>query len=689
MTDRNSDSHTFDQLIIDASSNQTDNKSMDTMDQMIPDNNSSNSNNNNPDTNNSTRMANIDFLPSDHPLMKRLQDTLTNQLNIKNNLITIELHDKQVSVKQLKQQRESLGIELYNIQHQLATLQHNTTKQYNTFTQLKHDKLKLDNIIQQKMVNTNEISKQRNELESLRKNKQSELDELKLKYNQIILYTNVLNDDINTQQNMTQSNELYLRQLEKSQLLHDYEINKLTTSCNELQHGIELIDITLNKQLNELQSGQNIIEQTKILITKLNEQKKLFMIDYNNSIKQINKLNSQLNQLNQQLIQHNETIRTLRNQLDGIKHNINESNQNHTKYQQLNQRLLSEIESVQQLITQCNNDSAELQSQLAQYNKECNELQNEIDSYDMKRSELIKESSVLEKNALHITSQRNKLQYELNELKLHNIQNQQHSNDIINQIQTNQHKIDSANDEIESIDNEMARIHVDLLNMNINYNELLQMKTILTNELNITESDTNTMKLQLNQIYKDIEKRQVEMSHINSQIDEMKHKQQQHQCDVDELLSPLEVTIHQLTYQLSQCKAQVNTAQKQWIQQQITLVSLIDTVDTNTHKYQELQQQHIVLQQKNIRLESINHTIKSDITELQHNNAQYHIQLNQLNDIIYRTGKDIEDITESNSKLSQQYMSNIQQLQVTSESNIQSINKLDIERNVLIDELME
>ena len=58
-----------------------------------------------------------------HPLMDRVQKSLLRQLMTEDNRLTLELREHRESLKVSTKSREQTGVELYNVQQQLAKLQ--------------------------------------------------------------------------------------------------------------------------------------------------------------------------------------------------------------------------------------------------------------------------------------------------------------------------------------------------------------------------------------------------------------------------------------------------------------------------------------------------------------------------------------------------------------------------------------
>lgn len=55
--------------------------------------------------------------------MDRLQNALSKQLNEENERLSLDLREKEESLKKLKFERESIGVQLYGVQQQLAKMQ--------------------------------------------------------------------------------------------------------------------------------------------------------------------------------------------------------------------------------------------------------------------------------------------------------------------------------------------------------------------------------------------------------------------------------------------------------------------------------------------------------------------------------------------------------------------------------------
>ena len=63
-----------------------------------------------------------DFIPTDHPMFKRLNDDIKRQLSQQHDDLDVQIRDKAEFNRKLTDQRETVGVELYTFQQQLAKL---------------------------------------------------------------------------------------------------------------------------------------------------------------------------------------------------------------------------------------------------------------------------------------------------------------------------------------------------------------------------------------------------------------------------------------------------------------------------------------------------------------------------------------------------------------------------------------
>jgi len=63
------------------------------------------------------------MMPADHPLMDRLQKSLKTQLEKTLEKLNYEIKETSEALKKVSNQRESVGVQLYGFQQQLAKLQ--------------------------------------------------------------------------------------------------------------------------------------------------------------------------------------------------------------------------------------------------------------------------------------------------------------------------------------------------------------------------------------------------------------------------------------------------------------------------------------------------------------------------------------------------------------------------------------
>jgi chromosome segregation ATPase len=82
---------------------------------------------------NSQNTNNLVVLDPDHPLMVRFQKALKDQLTRREEKLTIENRETKYQLEKAKNEREELGVELYNLQQDLAKNQMLLEKDHDTY----------------------------------------------------------------------------------------------------------------------------------------------------------------------------------------------------------------------------------------------------------------------------------------------------------------------------------------------------------------------------------------------------------------------------------------------------------------------------------------------------------------------------------------------------------------------------
>ena len=134
-----------------------------------------------------------------------------------------------------------------------------------------------------------------------------------------------------------------------------------------------------------------------------------------------------------------------------------------------------------------------------------------------------------------------------------------------------------------TMQNELARIHVDTLNTRSHNTELEQQHTAINVELNEKDALIARYELEARRRAVEIEKKQHELDLLNKKFDTLM-KQRAGVAELDEDAGPLEATIVHLKREINTKMAESAELQRAWIKQQTDLVMVQNVNQTFTEK---------------------------------------------------------------------------------------------------------
>ena len=120
----------------DNGNNNSDNENNENNDNNIDNNNNENNefidynNLNDNENNEEENESNYEFLPPEHPHLKRYQISLEEQLKADELKLRLLYKEKNNDAKNLKKEREEIGIALYNLQQRFASIENNFNEEY-------------------------------------------------------------------------------------------------------------------------------------------------------------------------------------------------------------------------------------------------------------------------------------------------------------------------------------------------------------------------------------------------------------------------------------------------------------------------------------------------------------------------------------------------------------------------------
>jgi outer membrane murein-binding lipoprotein Lpp/uncharacterized protein YukE len=283
------------------------------------------------------------LIDPEHELMKPVQELLFKQLTSRNQKLNLDLLEKKEILKKKMQQREDVGVELYNIQQQLAEAQvslETIKDNEKAIKQYRDDAEKLLNDINNKYNEENEKMKKFSDAVVLHKN---ELEKINQTIKQVDLYHEELKSQISVVKRTTLKTEEDITKQEIEKKRQDFYIDKLTTQLQQLKEKLALYDSQYLAQSKESKAAQETLHEAEMEMEAMTFEKRQLLNQWNSSVYALQKREELIKKLNEEIKNLKSDILTKEGIINGFKISLSQVQEKNESLMGLANRLESEI----------------------------------------------------------------------------------------------------------------------------------------------------------------------------------------------------------------------------------------------------------------------------------------------------------------------------------------------------------
>jgi hypothetical protein len=197
-----------------------------------------------------------------NPMMDRVQEVLYTSLVKRYENVTEEIRDMKSDVKNVKQKREQVGVELYGLQQQLARLQ--ITLEESHMSHATHEEGRLnaeEQLGQVKQVFMDRRQKHDDLFQSYTKNKK-ELNAVQDTLRQVETYNEEMKNEILVTRRATYKAEEAVQMLEKSKVDQDLYIDRMQEQIRQLREEVAELDAQVEMQQGQGNDAEKMMRDT-------------------------------------------------------------------------------------------------------------------------------------------------------------------------------------------------------------------------------------------------------------------------------------------------------------------------------------------------------------------------------------------------------------------------------------------
>ena len=225
-----------------------------------------------------------DHLPADHPHLRRFQMSLEDQLKTEEEKIRLLYKEKSEDSKKLKREREEIGITLYSLQQQFATVENAFNKKYSQCRALEKQVKQEENRLTEELKMYNDKFTSVREQEKMVLQSHEDLNQL----NSMLQYVDTYNLQVQSEIKVTKTTankvEENIINQERKKKEQDFFIDLLEMRVKNLTEKKLLFDAQLKSQQEETKEARENLGEANNEIQSIVERKRNLIKDLDKTI---------------------------------------------------------------------------------------------------------------------------------------------------------------------------------------------------------------------------------------------------------------------------------------------------------------------------------------------------------------------------------------------------------------------
>ena len=557
-----------------------------------------------------------------------------------------------------KKAREQVGVELYTVQQQLAKLQMSLEKTHDNYNvvakmreQAEADLQQLQVWYETKAVDSNE---QRGGVERY----QLELDKLNGTLKQIEAYNEQMKSEIAVTRRATYVAEESVSKLEREKQGQDVLIDGLQETLKNLHQSLALYDAQTTAQQKETKAAQETLAEAGQEMEAINFEKKQLLQQWKSSLIGMAKRDEALQATEEALRKQREQVMSLESETEGYKRSIKEEEQRNEQLTQVLRKVEIEAEFLQKNIVTCREKKEKLIEMHVKFKKSLEQTESHAD-------QATKEAKQLDSQTLEVDKEIVKTNQETrdhDEDMLVNLSEQttveKGANKTVDATRKVRKAIRGEEVNVTNLQNEIAKVRVDVLNTQAHNGKLQETLDALESELKEKARTIEKYDSEIKRRNDEIEKKTKDVDRLNREFEKKTGRME------DENTGPLEATIKNMHREIEVKGRESKDLQRRWVGFQTELVSLVNDNNNMTEKVQRLKAEKTILGQRRVRLNHNFHRQREEIKELDKAVDNMHKDMTRINTLIAKNTNLQEALATDNFVLETEIVGELKELEV-------------------------
>jgi coiled-coil domain-containing protein 40 len=564
-----------------------------------------------------------------HPLMERAQKALTAQLKETQQRLQVQLQKKEDDLKRAAVERETLGVQLYGLQQQLARVQISLENAHNDYNSSVDARLQEEELLGNLISNNGEEASLIEEHKKQQKSYAVELESLRETIKQIEAYNDEVKSEIAVTRRATYKAEQSMQQLENNKENQDLYVDSLNKQVKQLQEHSDLTMEQVELQKKETKDAKAVLQDTVDELELIASEKKQLMSRWTSALGGLSRRDEALAQATQTIKVAESAVHDYDVQIEATRREIQIEQGKHEGLVSMRDRLENELQWVEENLTKIRVERDQLQERYTLLTKSLAQTDAEARKLDIVAKSLDADADALAQNLVLVTQERQNMEDEVQITLSARTNVSKATENLMKEQSKFLKKAHDRENEGNEVENSIARMKVDRLNACSLNDQLQEQHGVVLKELEEKEAMIGKYQLEIRQRNDEVEKKMYRVDRLNKKFDKMVDS-----AGGEENLGPLENIISNLNKEAEVVLTECKELERDWLRKQTDLVAVASEADTSKEANNELQARVTILSQQQLRLNKDLKTLRTEVKVGNHTNVDLQKDIAKLNALI-------------------------------------------------------
>jgi chromosome segregation ATPase len=508
-----------------------------------------------------------------HPLMEKAQKALTKQLKETQQRLLIQLNKKEDDLKHTTSERETLGVQLYSLQQQLARIQISLETAHNEYNNIVDVRLQEEELLQNLTKNNSEEAALIEEHKKQQKKYAAELDSLRETIQQIEVYNREVKSEIAVTRRATYKAEQSMQNLESNKENQDVFVDNLNKQIKQLQEQIDVTEDQVDAQKKETLDAKSVLQDTVDELELIASEKKQLMSRWTSALGGLSRRDEALAQASQTIKNAESAVHDYDVQIEATKREIQTEQGRHESLVSMRDRLENELQWVDENLTRIRVERDQLQERYSLLTKSLAQTDMEAKKLEIVAKSLNTDADSLAQNLVMVTQERQHMEDDVQVTQSARSNVSKATANLIKDQGKLLKKIHERENEGNEVENDIARMKVDRLNASSLNDQLQEQHGIILRELEEKEAMIGKYQLEIRQRNDEVEKKMYRVDRLNKKYEKIVDS-----AGGEDNLGPLENTIQNLNKDTESTLLECKELERDWLRKQTDLVAVASEV---------------------------------------------------------------------------------------------------------------